>query len=148
MIVWPIARYDPPPKHVLIMDDAIATRLLVREILEEGGYRTSLAPATLDPDAITQIAPDVLILDPMVGRGEDGWGLLRRLREDPATARLPVVVCTGAVQRVRDEMESLATPDTELVLKPFDIDELLDAVDALTRDAESPAGRDIAQIGD
>ena len=126
--------------HVLIVDDAVAVRHLVRDVLEEAGYRTSLAAAPLDIDAIKRHAPDLLILDPMVGSAGHGWHLLRRLRADPATAGLPVIVCTGAVRRVREEHGFLAEQAMGLVLKPFDMDELVGEVDSqLAHDAPSAA---------
>ena len=111
--------------HVLVVDDAPAVRLLVRDVLEEAGYRTSLATTPLDAYAVKRHAPDLLVLEPMVGPADHGWRLLRRLRADPATAALPVVVCTGAVRRVREEHGFLAEQGVGLVLKPFAIDELL-----------------------
>ena len=115
-------------KRVLVVDDADDDRLLVGEVLEEAGYRASLATTAIGLDAVKRHAPDLVLLDPTTGRRERGWRLLRRLRADPATATLPVVVCTGAVQEVREEGALLAKPRTGLVLKPFDVDALVGEV--------------------
>jgi CheY-like chemotaxis protein len=57
-----------------------------------------------------------------------GWELLREIRRDPDLSGLPVVVCTGAIQRVRAQGEELHRLGAQVVLKPFDIDQLLAAV--------------------
>jgi DNA-binding response OmpR family regulator len=47
---------------------------------------------------------------------------------DRATATLPVIVCTGAISVVRDLEGHLREKGVTIVLKPFDIDELLTEV--------------------
>lgn len=116
-------------KHVLAGDDSPVILQLFREILELEGYRVSLSPEALDVAAVKRVGPDLVILDHMLGDGEgSGWELLGQLRDDPATARLPIVVCTGAVHRVRENADLLARLGIEVVLKPFDIDRLVEAV--------------------
>ena len=127
--------------HILVIDDDLAIRLLVREILEEG-YRTSLATTMLSRDAVKRQEPDLVVLDPMTGGGIRGWRLLEALRLDPETAALPIIVCTGAVRRIREEGQLLAGKETDLVLKPFDLDELVAAVDRLLPRSRGEAGRD------
>ena len=117
--------------HVLVIDDDLAIRILVREMLQEAGYRTTLETTMLGLDDVKEHRPDLVILDPMTGGGTRGWQLLQELKADPQTAALPVVVCTGAVRRVRDEGWRLAHQGVELVLKPFELDELLCAVASL-----------------
>ena len=124
-------RTNAPRKHVLVIDDAVSVRVLIREVLEEAGYRTTVADTVVDVDAVKQHAPDLVVLDPIVGAGDRGWQLVRGLRADPATCDLPVVVCTGAARRVREETAHLAQGPTGLVLKPFAIDDLLEEVTAL-----------------
>ena len=121
--------------HILVIDDDLAIRLLVREILAEEGYRTSVATTVLSRDAVKRQEPDLVVLDPMTGAGIRGWQLLEKLRIDPETAALPIIVCTGAVRRIREEGQLLAGGATDLVLKPFDLDDLVAAVGRLLRRA-------------
>ncbi len=113
------------PKHILVIDGAQELHGLYREILEDGGYRVSFADTAISPDDISGATPDLIVLEPMVGPGDQGWHLLRRLGAAQSKAAPPVVVCTGAACRVREEAEHLARGAVGLVLKPFDIDELL-----------------------
>jgi CheY-like chemotaxis protein len=118
-----------PPKHILAGDDSPDVLALLREILEGEGYRVSVSPDPLDLSAVKQVRPDLVILDHMLEDGEgSGWQLMRQLREDPQTGDLPIVVCTGAVHRVRQHRDLLDRLGVGVVVKPFDIDHLLAAV--------------------
>lgn len=117
------------PKHILAGDDSPEVLDLFRDLLEAEGYRVTLTPRHLDLAAIKRVEPDLVILDHMIDDGAgSGWDLMRALRQDPATAALPIVVCTGAVHRVRDNLALLHQFGAALVLKPFDIDRLLGAI--------------------
>jgi CheY-like chemotaxis protein len=135
-------------KHILAGDDSPEVLDLFRDLLEAEGYRVTLAPDALDLALIKRADPDLVILDHMLEDGAgSGWQLLRELRQDPATAALPVVVCTGAVHRVRENVALLDQFGAALVLKPFDIDRLLQAISqalAGPPDARYPAPRSAA----
>lgn len=126
--------------HVLALDGSASLLAVIRELLEEVGYRvsTDLAVPT-GSEEIRRLGPDLVVLDLLVGGQDGGWRLLRQLRQDPLTADLPIVVCTGAtflIREVGDELRALAT---EVVLKPFDIDELLAAVEEGIRSPYDPS---------
>ncbi len=135
----------PTAKHILAGDDSPELLALFRDLLEAEGYRVTLAADAFDLGLIKRVAPDLVVLDHMIGDGAgSGWHLLRDLRRDPATAALPVVVCTGATQRVRDNLAVLDQLGAALVLKPFDIDHFLDAVaEALGGAATMPADDEV-----
>jgi CheY-like chemotaxis protein len=115
--------------HVLVVDDDESLIDLYRDVLGDEGYRiTALTDAPGDPAIVRALAPDVLLLDLRLGNGLDGPSLLDRLATDPATAAIPVVLCTGDVR----EVEALRRRDGGLaaavVFKPFDLDHLLAVV--------------------
>lgn len=115
--------------HILAGDDSPAVLDLFREILEEEGYRVTTAREALGVAEIKRLAPDLVIIDHMLEDGEgSGWQLLRELRDDPATANLPIVICTGAVQQVRASEALLRQQNIGIVYKPFDIDELVQVI--------------------
>lgn len=116
-------------RHILAGDDSPAILELFREILE--GYQVTVSQAVLDLERIKELSPDLMILDHMLDDGEgSGWQLLRDLHQDATTASLPVIVCTGAVQRVKAGESFLRQIEASTVLKPFNIDDLLMAVNA------------------
>lgn len=118
------------PKHILAGDDSPAILDLLREILEAEGHRVSVSTDALDLPTIKRVDPDVVVLDHMVDDGDrSGWRLIQQIRDDPQTAALPIVVCTGAVHRVRQQASLLERLGVDVVLKPFDIDHLVATVD-------------------
>ena len=118
-----------PPKHILAGDDSPDVLALLREILEGEGYRVSVSNEPLDLPAVKRIEPDLVILDHMLEDGDgSGWQLMQQLRADPQTDDLPIVVCTGAIHRVRQHRALLDRLGIVVVIKPFDIDHLLAAV--------------------
>jgi len=130
-------------RHILVVNDTQEILDLFREILEEEGYRVSVySYAFRDLDEIKTQRPDLLILDFIIGGEAHGWQLLQKLKLDRATATLPVIVCTAAVQLARELEGHLKEKGVAVVLKPFDIDDLVQEVDLawerLTADAALP----------
>lgn len=84
---------------VLAIEDNLDTIQLWRRYTQ----RTCFALVTeTDPEqavaSASRLQPDLIVLDIMLP-GIDGWELLRRLRADPATADIPVIVCTVLPQK-------------------------------------------------
>jgi DNA-binding NtrC family response regulator len=59
------------------------------------------------------------------------FALLDDLAATPTTARLPVLVCSGTLHAIEAAAERLTQPHIAVLLKPFDIDELLVTVHRL-----------------
>lgn len=133
----PMASADQP--HILAINESEDVLQLFRDLLEDEGYRVSTQSyIDKDLDGISRQAPDVIILDYMWAQDDAGWSMLQMLRMSPTTRRIPIVLCTGAVERVRELEAHLASMDVRVVIKPFDIQVLLDALrEALERDASS-----------
>jgi CheY-like chemotaxis protein len=116
--------------HVLALDGSETFLAVLQEVLEEAGYRVTAArEVPTDAGDVRRLDPDVVVLDLLIGGQDAGWRLLRRLRRDPATADMPIVVCTGATALVREVGPELRSLADAVVIKPFDIGELTTAVD-------------------
>jgi DNA-binding response OmpR family regulator len=112
--------------HVLVVNDTQEILDLFQELLEEEGYRVTLySYAFKDVAEIRSIAPDLLILDFIIGGEAHGWQLLQKLKMDREVAKIPIIVCTAAVQLVKELEGHLTAKNVRVILKPFDIDELL-----------------------
>lgn len=124
-----LARKDRKKPLVLVINDTQEILDLFREILEEDGMDVVLSSFDVQevPD-VQRINPDLIILDFMVGAEALGWQLLQKLRMNRETEKLPVIVCTAALQLARELEGHLKAKNVGLVLKPFDIDDLLGAV--------------------
>ncbi len=112
--------------HILVLDGAQEILDLFRDLLEEEGYRVSLSlTAEAGVDLVKELMPDLVVLDLVLGRGDSGRELLWQLRQDPITARVLILVCTGAIHLLDQDQERLAEENVAIIQKPFDIDELL-----------------------
>lgn len=111
----PSLEFDAVGTVLVIEDDAAAVRLL-RAYLEQAGYAVRVAgdgPTGL-AEAMS-IPPDAIVLD-VILPGIDGWEVLRRIKLDPRSASVPVVMVT-----VVDEQEvGLALGAVDYLIKPID----------------------------
>ena len=117
-------------QNVLVVDDEESVRLLLRDCLELDGYEVREAADALQAiDRIGEGLPDCMILDVMMP-GMSGLELVEKLRSDPLTALVPVLMLTAATD---DETTwtGWANGVNYFVPKPFDIDHLLDWVGRL-----------------
>ncbi len=138
-----MANKNEQPKKIMVVNDTQEILDLFRDILEEEGYDVSLySYAFNDLVEIKRIAPDLIILDYMIGGEDFGWQVLQKLKMDRATANIPIIVCTGAVRQVREMEGHLKDKGVGIILKPFDIEDLLHQVNecwqSLAQDAARP----------
>jgi len=110
-----------PGKPVLIVDDDRDIREGLQELLEAEGH--SVFTATDGQDALERLAtiprPGLVLLDLMMPR-MNGQAFIQRVRGDPKTADLSIVVLTAAPAQVGDV--------AALLRKPPDVDELITLV--------------------
>jgi two-component system cell cycle response regulator len=84
------------PGRVLVVDDDPVNRLLLRRVLEREGLTVEMAAdGGQGWEALTAGEYDLVLLD-IVMPVLDGYGVLERMRSDPATRALPVVVISGS----------------------------------------------------
>lgn len=117
-------------KRVLVINDTQEILDLFDEILSEEGYEVYMySYAVRDMAEIERINPDVIILDLMFGSEATGWQLLQKLRMRHSTAHIPIVLCTAATNSVRETEGYLQSQGVGLLLKPFQIDDLLQTLE-------------------
>ncbi len=125
-------------RTILVVDDTPTILDLVRECLEEEGYRVFTC---LESRKAFEIAreqrPDAIMLD-VVMPEVSGWEVLAQLRADPDLSQTPVIVCTGYVDEALGRLAELRGHGPKgdrhlgLLPKPFDTEELLEVVDSIT----------------
>jgi CheY-like chemotaxis protein len=123
--------------RALVVNDTQEILELFEEILGGMGYEAvlmSYAPRELD--RIREVAPDLIILDFLMGDRELlGWQLLQKLKMDRRLDAIPVIVCTAAVKAVSEQQGYLTEQGVTIVLKPFNVDQLEEAI----RTASTPS---------
>ena len=126
--------------RVLIVEDEPDIRELVVHHLKRDGYLVSAASS--GEEALRQVqaaAPDLVLLDLMMPE-MDGLEVCRRLRQDPATVSLPIVMLTAKGDEV-DRILGLEIGADDYIVKPFSPKELLARVRAvLRRSRQVPGG--------
>lgn len=115
---------------VLVVDDSAAIRRSVAYVLSEAGYDVVQAEDGLDAlSKLDDHIPDLVVTDVNMPN-LDGIGLTKRLRENPATKFVPIIVLTTESQQ--DKMqEGRAAGATGWIVKPFDSEKLLKVVHKL-----------------
>ncbi len=117
--------------HILVIDDTQEILDVIRELLEEEGYRVSVSVETLDLHRIKELVPDVIVQDLLfAGTQETGWKFLTLARLDPELAHIPLILCTAATETVNDAAmaENLNRLGVRVLLKPFHIEDLVNAI--------------------
>lgn len=120
--------------RIMVINDTQEILELFDEILREEGYEVLLySQAIEDMTEIERLKPDLIIIDYIIGGEKVGWQMVQKLRMRRATAKIPLIICTAAVKEVREIEGYLRMKGIGLVPKPFDIDDLLRAVELTLR---------------
>lgn len=122
--------------RILVVDDEVAARTALAELLREEGYLAETAGDGFKALArIEEATPDLVLLDLRMP-SMDGFELMRRLRRDEI--RVPVVVMSafGSVQTALDAMREGAV---DFVVKPLDAEQLLLVVDRALKSRQNGA---------
>jgi signal transduction histidine kinase len=118
-----VRRRDLNTGRVLIVDDQEANRLLLRDLLESQGHEVAEAVDGVEAlQRVADAAPDVVLLD--VGMpGIDGFEVCRRLKANPATATIPVLLVSALSQRDQ-RLLGIGAGANDYITKPIDKSDL------------------------
>jgi CheY-like chemotaxis protein len=128
------------------MNDTPAMLELLQELLEEEGYRVTACQDVLTLSQMRALHPDVILQDlPFAGMEPSSGQFLIAAREDPELAHIPIILCTAATWVVQNEVmaEQLHQLRVRVVLKPFDIGELLAVIAEALIAAGEESGHDV-----
>jgi CheY-like chemotaxis protein len=116
---------------IVVIDDDLAVCDVLRMALEDDGYRVTCCN---DPSAaigtILDMRADLVTLD-WTMHEPGGPRVFDAIRANPRTAGIPIVICT-ADWTIRDLRAPLVGRDTQILLKPFELDDLMETVRRMT----------------
>lgn len=123
------------PPLIVVVDDDEPFLELMQAVLTEEGYRVAVnRSAGRATEQIVRLAPALVILDLLFPFEVDGGlMLLRRLRENPLTATVPVLICSAATVVLRQREAEFSSLRAAMLAKPFNLDDLTTRVAQLLR---------------
>lgn len=126
-------------KKILIIDDDIDFVDIHRHVLESHGYEVQYACNGKEGLELARLSPpDLVILDLMMEHYDTGFVVAKKLKGDPVTAKVPVLMLTGVARETGlkfdlDSPEDRAWIKADLFLnKPVRPEELVERVEHLT----------------
>jgi len=109
-----------PIGNLLIIDDEENNRMLLRDVLEVQGH--TVTEATNGADALRlagQHVPDAVLCDVMMPN-MDGYEVCKRLKENPASAHVPVLLITALTERT-ERLAGIQAGANDFITKPIDV---------------------------
>jgi two-component system phosphate regulon response regulator PhoB len=117
---------------ILVVEDEPAIQTLLEVNLRRAGYGVALAgDAVSAQQQVNETLPALILLDWMLP-GTSGVDFARRLRNDPRTRLLPIIMLTARAEE-RDKIEGLDLGADDYVTKPFSTRELMARIKAVLR---------------
>ena len=119
--------HDFSKYNVLAVDDIPVNLLLVPKMLSRFNFRIRTASGGQQAlDAVAAEKPDLILLDLMMP-GIDGFEVIRRLRADPATADIRIVILS-ALNSNEDVVKGFNLGANDFIMKPIIMEKLLNSV--------------------
>lgn len=127
---------------IVVIESDPSIRSFFDEVLHEEGYKVQLVePQALSAGQLVAASPDLVMLEINSISSAEVLSLLGQLRDQPDTARLPVLLSTTDHMLLGERATELDQLGCEMLLRPFGLDEFLNAVDkSLARGEASRSG--------
>ena len=115
---------------VLVVEDSIAQREMITELLKGSGLTVSIAGDGVEAlESLQDQKPDLVVLDIVMPR-MNGYEVCRRLKSDPTTQKVPVVMCSSKGEEF-DRYWGMKQGADAYIAKPFQPKELVGTVKQL-----------------
>lgn len=122
-------------KKILVVDDEDDILHFLELVLQEKGYEVITASGGHEALTRAQIdKPDLVLLDIMMPQ-MDGWEVLKLLRVDEETTRIPVAMLSARIE-AKDRVQGLQEGAIDYICKPFSLLELFEKIDTIFHQVE------------
>jgi two-component system cell cycle response regulator len=129
-----LSRPSPNPATVLVVDNAQASLLLARGILEPFGYRVIEASTPREGlGKASQSLPDLILTDICMSEG-DGYEFIQRVKADARLAKIPFVFITSSMME-EDRARGLSLGAVRFLRRPIEPENLLAEIESCLREA-------------
>ena len=118
-------------RSILVVEDSITSRALLKNILESAGYRVTTAVDGIDGYTALKTAMFDLVVSDVEMPRMDGFDLTARIRSDKHLSQLPVVLVTALESREHREHGIDVGANAYIVKSSFDQSNLLEVVGRL-----------------
>ncbi len=120
--------------HVVVINHSNELLALYTDLLGDEGYDVSTQTVFQpDLDGIAGLTPICIIIDYFIRGDIAERRVLEDLLTDDRTRAIPVIVCTGAVREIEEMRDRLEAQSVAIVIKPFEIDELLTTIGSVRK---------------
>ncbi len=119
---------EPGAKSILVAEDSITSRMLVKNILQSAGYRVKTAVDGLEAFATLRVEHFDLVVSDVEMPRLNGFDLTARIRADKQLAELPVILVTALESREHRERGIDVGANAYLIKSSFDQSNLLEAI--------------------
>lgn len=117
---------------VLLVEDSVPTREMITDLLKDNGLMVKIARDGVEAvEVLQKYIPDIVVLDIVMPR-MNGYELCRRVKSDPKTEKVPVVICSAKGEEF-DRYWGMKQGADAYIAKPFQASELLMTIKQLLR---------------
>lgn len=121
----------PSEKNILVVDDSITSRMLIKDILETAGYCVYISVDGVDALTTLKMQKIDLVVSDVEMPRMTGFDLTRNIRNTPALSAIPVILVTGLARREDREEGIDAGANAYIVKSSFEQNNLLETVERL-----------------
>src|SRR5690349_21561520 len=104
--------------RIVVIDDTAEILELLEDVLTDEGFQVVACREV--GDALETVAAEqtALVIADLVMAGVPQWGLIDGLLADPRTARVPIIVCSGATHELQSGQARLQARNCDVLVKP------------------------------
>jgi DNA-binding response OmpR family regulator len=125
---------------IAVINDDPAIVDMLKEFLQDVGYETiECFAGDGSYELIRQEKPALVIIDLQMEHPEAGLHVLQKLRADPTTVNIPVIICSADGRTLHEKAAEIQAHQADILEKPFHLDSLLAKINMLLKLSQADA---------